>query len=277
MVRPLGLKKPDPTKLVPAQREIIIKDLLTHTSGLSTDGSPELKLDDTLADRVPRIGAVPLDFQPGTKWNYSPLDGMDTLLRIVEIVSGTPADVFLKERLFQPLDMHDTFFSIPPEKRDRLVPQFSFVKKEWKSKPRLLGEGNNIKYFSGAGGLFGTVHDFINFEMMLLNHGAFNGSRVLREETVALMTHNQVGTLFANWIPFVTAGMGFGLGQRVVEDESKAHGRGRGAFGWGGAYGTESWADPSLDLAAAMFIQVASGSGNSLNDFQEALRSAIVT
>ena len=276
MVRPAGSKEQDQSKLIPAQRDLIIKDLLTHTSGLSGKGSPQLKLDETLADRVPPIGALPLDFQPGTKWNYSPLDGMDTLLRIVEIVSGMPADIFLKERLFQPLDMRDTAFNVPPEKRVRMVPLFARDKTEWKPKTRMLGDGNNSKYFSGAGGLFSTVHDFINFEMMLLNGGTFNGSRVLRKETVALMTRNHVGSLFAEWIPIVTAGKGFGLGVGVVEDEAKADGRGRGAFGWGGAYGTESWADPKLDSVAAMFIQVASGAGRSIGDFQKAIRSAIV-
>ena len=274
-VRAPGSNKTDQAQMVPADRELIIKDLLTHTSGLSTQSSPGLKLDQTLADRVPRIGPVPLDFQPGTKWNYSPLDGMDTLLRIVEIVSGTRADLFLKERLFQPLDMRDTSFNVPPEKRARMTPLFSFDKGEWKQKQRAT-DGNDVKYFSGAGGLFSTVHDFINFEMMLLNKGTFNGSRVLRKETVELMARNHVGSLFANWIPVVTAGMGFGLGVRVVEDESKANGRGRGAFGWGGAYGTESWADPSLDVAAAMFVQVSSGAPKPMNDFQNALRSAVI-
>ena len=276
VVRAPGSKKTDPPELVPANRELIIKDLLTHTSGLSTEGSPELKMDQTLADRVPRIGSLPLEFQPGTKWNYSPVDGMDTLLRIVEIVSGMPADVFLKERLFQPLDMRDTSFNVPPEKRERIVPLFTFKEKVWTPKTRMLGAVNNNKYFCGAGGLFSTVKDFINFEMMLLNQGTFNGSRLLRKETVALLARNQVGSLFAEWIPFVTAGMGFGLGVRVVEDEGKANGRSRGAFGWGGAYGTESWADPSLDVAAAMFVQVSSGSPKPMNDFQKALRNAIV-
>jgi CubicO group peptidase (beta-lactamase class C family) len=276
-VRSPGSQKTDPPQFVPADRELIIKDILTHTSGLPTSGSPALKLNETLADRVPRVGSLPLEFQPGTKWNYSPLDGMDTLLRIVEIVSGMPADAFLNERVFQPLDMRDTHFNVPPEKRGRVVPLFSFGKGEWRQKSRMLGNGEDIKYLSGAGGLFSTVHDFVNFELMLLNHGTFNGARLLREETVSLMTRNHVGSMFANWIPFVTGGMGFGLGQRVVEDESKANGRGRGAFGWGGAYGTESWGDPSLDAAAAMFIQVDPGPPKPIIEFQKALRGAIVT
>jgi CubicO group peptidase (beta-lactamase class C family) len=100
-----------------------------------------------------------------------------------------------------------------------------------------------------------------------------NGKRVLKPETVALMTRNHVGTMFAEWIPFVTAGNGFGLGVRVVEDAGKGKGRSVGAFGWGGAYGTESWADPQLELAAALFIQ--QPVPTVLPDFQQALRAAV--
>jgi CubicO group peptidase (beta-lactamase class C family) len=284
VIAPAGAKDASAVKLVPANREITIKDLLTHTSGLSSSGEGiapgagslvnkiERKPDDTLADYIPRLGAAALDFQPGTKWRYSAVDGFDTLLRIVEITSGQPGDVFLRERLFEPLDMRDTYFNVPPEKQGRVVPLYERKDGKWQPKAHILDDGSH-KYLYGAGGLYSTAHDFMQWELMLLNAGALNGKRVLKPETVALMTRNHVGTLFAEWIPFITAGNGFGLGVRVLEDASKGKGRSVGAFGWGGAYGTETWADPQLDLAAALFIQ--QPVPTVLPDFQQAVRAAI--
>jgi CubicO group peptidase (beta-lactamase class C family) len=288
---PAGAKDASQVKLVPANREITIKDLLTHTSGLSSAGDDlgpgpgslvnkiERKPDDTLADYIPRLGSAALDFQPGTKWRYSPVEGFDVLLRIVEITSGKQADEFMRERIFEPLDMGDTYFNVPPEKKARVVNVYGRQGGNWKvEKPLLwevLGE-DPVKYFCGCGGLFSTVHDYMQFEAMLLNRGTLNGRKLLKPETVALMSRNHVGTLFAEWIPGLTDGHGFGLGVRIVEDEAKGSGRGIGAFGWGGAYGTETWADPELDVAAAMFIQVEPGPPDVKTDFQQALRKAIV-
>ncbi len=288
-VAPPGAKDASQVKLVPAERDITIKDLLTHTSGLSSAGdlanpnSPgslvnkiERKPDDTLADYIPRLGAAALDFQPGAKWRYSPVDGFDVLLRIVEITSGQAAEQFMRERIFEPLDMRDTHFNLPPEKKPRVVNLYGRKDGNWQVEKPLFGEGPS-KYISGAGGLFSTVHDFMQYEVMLLNRGTLNGRRLLKPETVALMSRNHVGRLFAEWIPAITAGHGFGLGVRVVEDRDKGAGRGVGAFGWGGAYGTESWADPELDVAAALFIQVNPAPANVRLDFQQAIRQAIVS
>ncbi len=110
-------------------------------------------------------------------------------------------------------------------------------------------------YTSGAGGLISTAHDFLSFELMLLNQGSLNGRRVLRPETVALMARNHVGSLFAESEPETKAGMGFGLGGSVVVDGQKVSHRGVGAFGWGGAYGTEPWADPQFGIAAVIMVQ----------------------
>jgi CubicO group peptidase (beta-lactamase class C family) len=288
-VAPPGAKDASQVKLVPAERDITIKDLLTHTSGLSSAGdlanpnSPgslvnkiERKPDDTLADYIPRLRAAALDFQPGAKWSYSPVDGFDVLLRIVEITSRQSADRFMRERIFEPLDMRDTHFNLPPEKKARVVPLYSRKEGKWQVEKPLFGEGPS-RYISGAGGLFSTVHDFMQYEMMLLNRGTLNGRRLLKPETVALMSRNHVGKLFAEWIPPITGGHGFGLGVRVLEDRDKGAGRGVGAFGWGGAYGTESWADPELDVAAAIFIQMNPAPANVRLDFQQAIRKAIVS
>lgn len=272
--------------LVPAAREITVRDLLTHTSGITSVGDKiapggaahlvnriERTPDDTLATYVPKLGKAVLDFQPGSKWAYSATDGIDVLLRIVEIVSGQTADVFLRERLFEPLDMRDTGFSVPAARKSRLLDIYARVDGKWVTKPHLFGDG---PYLSGGGGLFGTVHDFMNLELMLLNRGELNGRRILKPETVALMSSNQVGTLFAEWIPPLTAGHGFGLTVRVALDDEHSQGRSAGAFGWGGAYGTDSWVEPKQDLAAVIFLQMSPPPFAPPVEFGKAIQRAIV-
>jgi CubicO group peptidase (beta-lactamase class C family) len=254
-------------RIEPAAREITIKDLLTHTAGLSAAyglGAGPASLinpnvpssrEITLADRIPQLGALALDFQPGARFGYSPLDGMDVLLRIVEIVSGEDAETYLRRHLFEPLDMADTHFSVPAEKQARLLTLYGAANGSFTVHESILGEGST-RYFSGGAGLYSTVHDFINFHLMLLGRGTFNGQRLLRPETVELMTTNHVGTMYAEWVPFLSRGMGFGLGVGIVVDpETTVTGRGRGAFGWGGGYGTEAWVEPSLNVAACHFVQ----------------------
>ena len=288
-VAPKGATDASEVTLVPAEREVTIKDLLTHTSGItSVQGEPaqsaaalvsdaELTPDDTLATWAPKVGSAPLDFQPGSKFAYSPTDAWDVLLRIVEIVSGQTADVYMRERLFQPLDMRDTYFNVPTAKQERVVDIISRAGDEWKKQEHRLGPGpGHYARLSGGGGLYSTVHDFINFELMLLHRGHFNGHRILQPETVDLMTANQVGTLFEKWIPPITAGHGFGLGVRIVMDPANARGRSLGAFGWGGAYGTETWAEPERDLVAAMFLQMNPPPWTPSTEFQLAVQRAIV-
>lgn len=284
---PPGVTDPAQVQTVPAQRDITVQDLLTHTSGLSSYGelvnagaaAPLNKLDrspdDSLADIVPKLGSFALDFQPGSKWRYSPLDGMDVLLYLVERVSGQPADQFVAERILQPLSMGSTYYKLPASQRERLVHVYGAVGGKFVRQKPMLDEAP-ARYISGAGGLISTAHDFLNFELMLLQQGMFDGHRLLKPATVELMTRNHVGTLFAEWIPFITAGMGFGLGVSVVEDEAKGNGRGAGSFGWGGAYGTESWADPKLDVAAVMLIQMAPAPAGPKNDFSQAIRQSII-
>ena len=287
-ISPPGNTDPKKVTFVPAERDITIRDLLTHTAGLMSVGSglsagPGFlvnKVDrspssSTLADVVPQIGSFALDFQPGSRWAYSPLEGFDTLLHIVERVSGVPADRFLAARIFEPLGMRSTGFNVPASDQERIVQIYRAKDGGFEPKASIFGEGP-FTYFSGAGGLFSTAHDYMNFYIMLLNRGSFNGRRVLQPETVAMMSHNQVGTLFADWLPLFTDGYGFGLSVKVLEDESKGHGRSVGAFGWDGALGTEAWADPELDLAAVMMIQMDPAPVNLKNDFARAIRAAII-
>lgn len=274
-------------QLVPAERELTVKDLLTHTNGLGTGGPGTMlanipwRPDGVLADHATRVGGAPLDFQPGSRFSYSPLDAFDVLLRLVEISSGVPADVFVRERVLQPLDMRDTHFSVPAAKMRRVVKLHERKNGKWVPAPALFGNGPT-QYFSGAGGLISCAHDYMQFEEMLLNHGELNGRRLLKPETVTLMASNHVGDLYKNAVPgfpALTAGRGFGLGVAVtVQPEIAKTGRGRGAFGWNGAYGTDSWADPELDIAAAFFVQQPSLPATMVagGDFQQAIRAAIV-
>jgi CubicO group peptidase (beta-lactamase class C family) len=164
---------------VPAEREITVRDLLTHTSGLVSGGISNreaqrvaLKGKETLADYLPRLGGVPLDFQPGTRWAYSAQAGFDTLARIVEIASGMPYDKFAKQRIFDPLGMKDTFF-YPAEGNPRLVTRYARGEKglEKQNNPGFM----NGAYFSGGGGLMSTAEDYLQFAQMLLNGGELNG------------------------------------------------------------------------------------------------------
>jgi CubicO group peptidase (beta-lactamase class C family) len=187
--------------IVPAARELTIRDLLTHTNGLMTGGAgsrmgpPRPVAGDTLASYVPRLGSVPLDFQPGTQWAYSGLAGPDTLSRIVEIVSGQPYDEFLRTRVFEPLGMKDTFFYPPDDRRPRLTTLYG-------ESPQGLvraqnQDGFSLKtYFSGGGGLMSTAEDYLQFAEMLLNGGELNGRRLLSPRTVDLMASNHVGDMF---------------------------------------------------------------------------------
>lgn len=200
---------------------------------------------------------------------------MDTLLYLVELVSGVPADRFLRDRIFEPLEMRSTWFNVPAAEQSRLVNIYAAKNRSFEQRPWLFGKGP-FTYFSGAGGLTSCAQDLLNFELMLLGHGSFNGRRLLSRETVALMSRNHVGPLFADWIPSMTGGSGFGLGVSVVEDETRAYGRGQGAFGWGGAYGTESWADPKLDVAGVMMIQMDPAPPAPRMDLMRALRASIV-
>lgn len=267
-VAPPGTRDRSKVQLLSADRDITVRDLLTHTSGLVADASAPMSylVNDlpapprgTLSQWVESLGSAALEFQPGTRWQYSPLAGMDTLLRLVEIVSGMPGDVFLRERIFEPLNMLDTFFEVPAAKRDRVVDIFSFSNGVWRpAKETLIQRPPQVPLISGGAGLFSTVRDYMHFQLMLLNGGGFGGRRLLKPETVRMMSTDQVGGKFGKWLPPITQGYGFGLGVRVVEDPAAppANGRPLGAFGWPGAYSTDAFSAPSADMAAVIFVQV---------------------
>jgi len=248
--------------LVPAHRDILVRDLLTHTSGLLSGGAGsqvnEVRRQpgDTLASYIPRLGSVPLDFQPGTRWRYSPGTGIDVLGHIVELVSGQPLDRYLQEHIFEPVGMVDTFFSLPDDRAPRLLPLY---RRTEQGLEKVEGRGANrmtsSTYFSGSGGLMSTASDYLRFERMLTNLGSIDGRQVLRPETVRLMASNHVGDLFRG-LREPVEGLGFGFTVQVVLDAAKARSqRSDGAFGWGGAFGTMTWSDPARRLSGVFMVQ----------------------
>jgi CubicO group peptidase (beta-lactamase class C family) len=269
-----------PFDLVPAARVITIGDLLRHGSGLVSGGlgasaanriAPRTSTD-TLATYIPKLAAVPLDFQPGTLWRYSGQAGFDALSRVVEIVSGQTFDVFLKQRLFDPLGMKDTGFFPAPGKEARLVTIYQTT-------PQGLRPGNQTVsnvYFSGAGGLMSTAEDYLQFAQMLLNGGQLNGTRFLGPRTVQLMTSNHTGDMVNGQFGRPAQGMGFGLSMQVVQDPVAANLRvSKGAYGWAGGTGVSFWVEPAEQIVSIYFIQGGSG-GGLRQDFENAIYQSIV-
>ncbi len=268
--------------VVPANHEITIIDLLTHTSGLATGGITNAdfqallkarKPTDTLADFIPRLGPLALDFQPGTKWSYSGLAGFDTLGRIVEIVSGLTFDQFLRQRLFEPLAMNNSWFNIP-EKDAARVANIYRKTANGLEKGAQLAIGTQ-SYFSGAGGLTCTAEDYLQFGQMLANGGQLNGKRILSPWTVNTMLSNNVGDLFNGQIGRPPKGVGFGLGGEVVVNAVDARLRKPdGSYGWDGAYGTYWWVNRKEQMVVVMFVQTP---GRSLQyDFDNAVSQAVI-
>jgi CubicO group peptidase (beta-lactamase class C family) len=267
--------RPEPAKpdeVVPASREITLKDLATHTSGLN--GGAQRQPGDTLATYMPRLRTTPLDFQPGTRWAYSATTGPDVLARVVEITSGTTYDRYIRERIFEPVGMKDTTHNPGAEQRTRLVPRYAKQRgsTQW-TVADTQKEPAQTTYFAGAYGLSSTAMDYLQFEQMLLNKGTIHGRRVLKPESVELMSSNLVGDLYRG-IGGATNGTGFGVLVRVVLDAGTCGcGRSNGGFGWGGAYGTMSWTDPAEKLVAVIMIQQSVAQVQ--NDFEMVIRRAI--
>ena len=260
---------------VPAERPITVRDLLTHTSGLVSgpiSNSEAAKVaagpKETLADYIPRLGKVPLEFQPGTRWAYSAAAGMDVLARIVEITSGLPYDRFVKQRLFDPLGMTDTSF-VPPAGNPRLVSLYSRTADGLRPQQD-PGFMNGI-YFSGGGGLFSTAEDYLQFALMLLNDGQSNGRQLLSPRGVALMR----SVAAPDTLPGRPQGEGYGLSVRVVNDPVARNSfLSKGSYGWSGLFGTHFWIDPQEKLVGILMAQTSAPGITS--DFENAVMQAVV-
>ena len=261
--------------VVKAKRAMTIRDLLTHTAGIGYGYGPGkdeweeagiqgwyfADRDEPILETVKRMGALPMDAHPGTKWVYG--YAVDILGAIVEVASGMPLDEFLADRIFTPLGMKDTHFYLPKDKVKRLTtvynPKVGHSLKPAPDEGTMNAQGAYVKgprkSFSGGAGLLSTAKDYFLFLQMLANGGSLNGQRVLSPRSVELMTIDHMGD-----IPFRN-GEGFGLGFNVVTDQGLRGFPGSvGEFGWGGAYGSTYWVDPEEELVVVYFTQVRPGS-----------------
>jgi CubicO group peptidase (beta-lactamase class C family) len=282
MARPVVVPAGSPPQIytVPADREITVRDLLTHTSGLMSNGIAQAEANrlvhrdpqDTLATYIPRLAQVPLDFQPGAQWAYSGGAGPDVLSRIVEIVSGQAYDEYLRTRLYEPLGMKDTFF-FPPDDRRLRIPTL-YLRNGLKKAPNQEGLSSKV-YFSGAAGLMSTAEDYLQFAQMLLNGGALNGKRLLGPRTVELMASNHVGDMFNGKLGRPAHGMGFGFLMQIVEDPVASGLRvSKGGFGWDGLYGTQMWIQPKEQMVTIIMLQEQIAQVQ--RDFENAVTQAII-
>ncbi len=253
---------------VPAAREITVRDLLSHSSGLGSapagtrlalavrQARAEVGLHGAVADFMPRLKPIPISFQPGTAWAYSGVGGFDVLGRIVEVVSGRTLDQFFRERIFEPLGMQDTHFYLPEQKLARLVTAYEKTRDGLQE--MLWATGNpaerNGTYFSGSGGLAGTAPDYLRFAQMLVNGGTLGDERFLSPKTVRLMATNHIGDLPIGRPEM--RGYRFGLGVQVVADAGQARSlQTLGSFGWNGAFSTSFWVDPAEQMVHVFLTQ----------------------
>ena len=262
--------------VVPAKRPITIRDLLTHTAGISYGNGPAADKwdeagitgwyfadrDETVGDVMARLAELPLDGHPGEAWIYG--YNTDILGAMIEKISGQTLGAFLGERLFGPLGMDDTHFFLPADKVDRLATVYSATDSggiERAPDPgHMVGQGAYVngprKSFSAGAGLVSTAADYARFLQMMLNGGELDGVRVLSRKTVESMTVGHTGD-----IPF-RPGQSFGLGFSVVEDPA-ALGlpASVGEFAWGGAYHSTYWVDPAEELVVAYMTQLIPAGG----------------
>lgn len=262
---------------VPADREITIRDLLTHVSGLASGaiGSSEARKlnrrpDENLASYIPRLGSIPLDFQPGSRWEYSPQAGFDTLGRIVEIASGMPLDQFFRERIFNPLGMEEASFWPADDRWPRVASVYQKTANGLQKSQNPNSMSGKV-YFMGSGGLMTTAADYLPLGLMLANGGALNGKRLLSPKTVEMMTSVHA----PDTLPGRPAGEGYGLSVRVIKDHvARATLLSNGSFGWSGIYGTHFFVDPKEQLVAVFMAQTSNAEVS--RDFEDLVMQAIV-
>ncbi|WPP48803.1 serine hydrolase domain-containing protein [Catalinimonas niigatensis] len=255
----------------PASREITIRHLLTHTSGLGygmIDGDERFKMmyqkagvmdlftteDISIEQSVKRLATLPLHHNPGDAYTYS--EGLDVLGYFIEVISGMPFDQFLRERLFDPLGMEDTWFYLPENKASRLVAVQRKEGERWTTYPVTFYDPQYpVKgaktFFSGGAGLSSTTKDYATFLQMYLNEGELNGVRILSRTTIQSIMGNQIGDLWAG------TGRHYGLAFGVLTEEGQAKGGSGsvGTFDWGGYFNTQYFADPEEDLIGIIMKQ----------------------
>jgi CubicO group peptidase (beta-lactamase class C family) len=263
---------------VPAQRPITIKDLLTHTSGLGSGPMSTSEIEkvarkegEKLADYIPRLGGTALEFQPGSRWAYSPGAGFETLGRVIEIASGEPLDRFFRARIFDPLGMKDITFW-PTEA------QWPRVATVYRREPNGLTKAvmpndtmsRNV-YFRGSGGLYSTAEDYIPLGLMLANGGELSGKRLLSRKTVEMMSAVHA----PDTLPGLPSGQGYGLSVRVVTNHAARNTMlSDGTYGWTGAQGTHFFVDPKEGLVGVLMVQTSDGEVQ--REFEDLVAQSVV-
>jgi CubicO group peptidase (beta-lactamase class C family) len=267
-------------KTAPADRAMTIRDLLSHTSGLTYGFMERTNLDAayrklgvadrtrpgyTLSDMVETLAGLPLEFSPGTRWNYS--ISTDVVGHLIEVISGQRLDAYLREHVLQPLGMRDTAFVITDEQRARFAANYE---RQADGSLKLIDDPaksvyRECSFFSGGGGLVSTASDYFRFTAMMLNKGELDGIRLLGRKTVELMTMNHLPagqdlTDLAQAGMFTETaygGVGFGLGFSVMQSPARAQISGTpGEYAWGGAASTAFWIDPVEELIVIFMTQL---------------------
>lgn len=297
------------TREVDVSRPITIRDLLTHTAGLTynfLEDSPVSELyrqaelmndpNRTLGEVIGELARLPLAFQPGTRWHYSL--AIDVVAHLIEVISGQPLQEFLNERILGPLGMIDTGFSVPPEKQQRIATMYGnpditthSLSQIFEAVMKGVNEripvdathpSTNTKSFARGGyGLFSTAWDYLRFAQMLLNRGELDQVRILSPKIVDFMHMNHVSPALLPYsiIPGMPAtGYGFGLGSRVLLNVAESGVPGSvGEYGWGGAAKTYFWVDPQEDLIGIVMTQYMVGTDLPEKDFQVLVYQALMS
>lgn len=278
---------------IPATQPITIRNLLTHTSGIVYNWDPVLgsyykdaniasgllPFDGTIGENVKRLARLPLLFNPGERWNYGL--NIDVIGYLIEVISGKPLDQFLKERVFEPLGMQDTFFYVPQDKVDRLATAYTWY--EGKGLSRFpdtpITEGpfsysadypvrGPKKLFSGGAGLCSTAEDYARFCQLMLNRGKLGNKQLISEKSVELMTHDQLGPKFPD--------QDFGLGFGIDGVKTPLHELGTpGQYQWGGFFYTGFTIDPKEDMITIFMAQLHPGSPSVIGECHTVAYAAI--
>jgi CubicO group peptidase (beta-lactamase class C family) len=265
---------PDASRLGIPEHPITIRDLLTHTAGIQDAAPAAIQgytqlMNVPLAEVVRQLARQPLLFQPGTQWSYSS-PGIEILGRIVEVCSGRKYEDFIADRILRPLGMKDSFFYPPAEKIARIAMVYTQKDGKLVRAPGTILGGDPAKHrqsavFPAPGwGLYSTAEDLLHLYRMMLNNGSYEKHRYLSPFSVHLMTEAHTSGMHpVGWM----RGADYGLAWEVVTDPlGELAGHLRGAFGHGGAFGTQGWIDPASDLISILLIQRSDGGTDSMRN-----------
>lgn len=259
---------------------LTITQILTHTSGLG-EAREAIHTAKKLADLVPAWVAAPMQYEPGARWQYTQ-SGINAAGRIVEIVSGKSFDLFLQERIFQPLGMKDTTFFLTDEQRTRLVTGYAKNKDTGtlESTPHRVEHGSRNFPPQGSGGLFSTAQDYVRFCQLLLNRGTLEGKRYLTDASFKILTTVQTGELPCGFFRENNgSNYGWSLGTCILRmpHEGVAAMLSPGTFGHGGAWGTQAWIDPEKGVAYLLMVQRSNFTNSDGSDVRRIFQQAAVT